>query len=222
MTRHLATLSIVTEDSSLKSVRFSVVKSCAVLHAYIYIYIYRCSTPTAYLEHICMADSKKRSRLDYTALPVEHAASINCKSALHDKQTAMQVIHRKPQHRWLYAQYQVKSPTGKKNYLLHIVALRAAAALLLPQSGEHASHLCHNRCCFNVQHITVESIKINNQRKGCPGDIHCSCCGSAAYACPHLPKCISHEWCLLLVLRVMGTHTRTTLDHVACVGWHVP
>jgi hypothetical protein len=90
-----------------------------------------------------------------------------------------------------YGQYQQKlSDSRKRNYLLHIVALRAAG-LELPGPGEHASHRCHNRNCFNVQHIVVESALANNGRKGCIGDIHCPCCNALAYACQHEPKCFS-------------------------------
>ena len=29
------------------------------------------------------------------------------------------------------------------------------------------SHLCHNKCCINVEHLTLESKRINSSRKVC-------------------------------------------------------
>lgn len=93
-----------------------------------------------------------------------------------------------------YAQIQLKGqgPTrGKRNLLGHVIALRAAE-LPAPKEGEHASHRCHRRNCFNATHLVVESALLNNQRKGCPGDVACKCCHCQvlAYECPHIPKCL--------------------------------
>jgi len=91
-----------------------------------------------------------------------------------------------------YSQVQQKNfaSTGRKRNLLgHILALRAAGRDA-PREGQHASHLCDQRNCFEQQHIVVESVQANNLRKGCPGDVACTHCTEIAYHCPHVPKCI--------------------------------
>jgi hypothetical protein len=81
----------------------------------------------------------------------------------------------------------------KINYLGHIVALRSVNRNPPASKQEHASHLCHNRNCWNPDHIVVESVLTNNQRKGCPGDVRCHDCTKVAWTCPHAPKCLSQQ-----------------------------
>jgi hypothetical protein len=84
-------------------------------------------------------------------------------------------------------------PTGRsaqRAYLLHKLSMYAYH-VRLPEEGEQASHLCNKRECFNPDHLVAESIKTNNSRKGCPGDISCSHCTQITWSCPHNPKCVN-------------------------------
>lgn len=37
----------------------------------------------------------------------------------------------------------------------------------------HVSHLCHNKICCNLKHLSLEPAGINNQRNTCRTDKHC-------------------------------------------------
>jgi hypothetical protein len=76
-----------------------------------------------------------------------------------------------------------------KMFLVHHVAWYATGRQM-PVQGEHLSHLCHSRNCWNPEHLCVETVQANNSRKGCPGNVICHHCTLLAYACPHQPKCI--------------------------------
>ncbi|KAF4463937.1 zinc-binding loop region of homing endonuclease domain-containing [Fusarium albosuccineum] len=64
-----------------------------------------------------------------------------------------------------------KGPT--KSFLLHVTSF-VANNERNQTPGTDVSHLCHNRCCFNPKHLVDESPRINNNRKGCAGQIFCS------------------------------------------------
>ena len=38
----------------------------------------------------------------------------------------------------------------------------------------HVSHLCHNKLCINVSHLSYESQKMNNQRQICRAEGQCT------------------------------------------------
>jgi len=67
-----------------------------------------------------------------------------------------------------------------------------------PSRDEDVSHLCHNRRCFNAEHLVIESHAANMSRQRClgtiEGDLPCVCCGSThrqeVNVCKHTPKCI--------------------------------
>lgn len=80
-----------------------------------------------------------------------------------------------------------KGRGAQKAYLLHIIAYVA-------RNGVHdtelrVSHRCAQRSCFNPDHLVAETAVANMSRKGCPGDIICTC-KRLAFTCPHTPNCI--------------------------------
>jgi len=56
-----------------------------------------------------------------------------------------------------------------------------------PPEGYHASHLCHNGRCLRDSHIRVEPAALNQQRKGCVGQLVCMACHSRWQLCEHKP-----------------------------------
>jgi hypothetical protein len=74
------------------------------------------------------------------------------------------------------------------NIQLSQLALKCEKQLLV-QRGSHASHLCHNKRCINVDHIIVETQKKNMARNGCLAFVQCDC-GKVVVACSHDPKCL--------------------------------
>jgi Zinc-binding loop region of homing endonuclease len=91
--------------------------------------------------------------------------------------------------KWLYPNGSGTGRRSQKAFLLHKLALVAKGEICHGRQTYQASHLCGRRACFNPDHICYESAEANNQRKGCPGDIRCSC-DAIAYECPHIPKCL--------------------------------
>jgi len=85
-----------------------------------------------------------------------------------------------------YAQVNLKNANAEERaangitssyYLVHLIALRAANRPP-PDEGSEASHLCHNKLCFNVDHLCWESSRNNKRRNACPffleGQLQCS------------------------------------------------
>jgi len=80
---------------------------------------------------------------------------------------------------------------GRSKLKMHILAAYIRGGKL-PDPGEVASHLCHNKLCVSPLHIVVESIAANNSRKGCV------CCirvkdGEIWNACCHVPMCLGPD-----------------------------
>lgn len=68
--------------------------------------------------------------------------------------------------------------------------------------GWHASHLCHNPACFNLEHLVVEQSKVNYTRNHCHGmviieDVD----GTQISLCKH-HGLSSHQSCVLLVVEI--------------------
>ena len=60
------------------------------------------------------------------------------------------------------------SDSHRKNYYIHRLSYWVHnQSPMIPKAEEQVSHLCHVKSCFNIQHITLESNKTNNQRKTC-------------------------------------------------------
>lgn len=71
--------------------------------------------------------------------------------------------------------------TSTKIMIHHIPILLKEARL--PGHDEDVSHLCHNRRCFNKDHVIIES-KVNNQRrKNCKVTVICWHCDKVATVC---------------------------------------
>ena len=47
-----------------------------------------------------------------------------------------------------------------------LAALKRYQTVILPD-GTEASHLCHTKCCVNIQHIRAESHSLNKKRQIC-------------------------------------------------------
>lgn len=69
--------------------------------------------------------------------------------------------------------------------LVHRVSFQCAHRKIL-SSEDHLSHLCHHKLCCNTDHLVLEPIEINNQRKWCKRNG--SCCGHHLPACMFLTK----------------------------------
>jgi hypothetical protein len=62
----------------------------------------------------------------------------------------------------------------------------------VPEQGQVVSHLCHRKLCINPDHLVIETISVNNSRKGClcafkdgNGVLWC--------ICPHNPRCLRSD-----------------------------
>lgn len=77
----------------------------------------------------------------------------------------------------------------------HQVAYAAAWGVnsLPADRKHHVSHLCHNKLCVNVEHLTVEPDHYNRSRNYCPYRILCRCCEGERYhmLCKHRPRCLA-------------------------------
>jgi hypothetical protein len=56
-----------------------------------------------------------------------------------------------------------------------------------------ASHLCHNKCCLDPDHICLESQSYNMSRNCCPFKAPCPVCHTELDCCDHEPKCIKRH-----------------------------
>lgn len=92
----------------------------------------------------------------------------------------------------------VKCKVGgqRTEYYIHHLALIAANRqqdLQGVSEGKQVSHLCHNRTCFQPDHLVVEDAKVNRERNKCQGWtwITCPCgCNYKFNPCTHSPQCI--------------------------------
>ena len=85
--------------------------------------------------------------------------------------------------------YPTGAPPGRASQravLVHRLAYRAANPNAVFDEALHMSHICHNRACFNADHIVMETREKNISRIGCPGDVLCLCgCAEISFECPH-------------------------------------
>jgi len=84
----------------------------------------------------------------------------------------------------------------KTEYYIHHLSLLTSDRgneLKGVKDGQQVSHLCHERTCFNPDHLTVEDAVKNRARNKCISWtwITCPCgCGHEFNPCPHSPSCI--------------------------------
>lgn len=65
---------------------------------------------------------------------------------------------------------------GKRFVPVHVHRLRymiEQKSLHLNPPENHVSHLCHNRICVNIQHLSFEPPSINNSRQNCYSEKRC-------------------------------------------------
>ena len=84
----------------------------------------------------------------------------------------------KPHKTTGYGQYRYLDPRSPELGYLTRSAQRMAVMIALrnldiPQNLQ-ASHLCHNKLCVNVEHISLEENATNNQRKNCVSEQRCT------------------------------------------------
>lgn len=96
------------------------------------------------------------------------------------------------------------SAGGANHFMMlqHVVLCAAGQSYAFGQDGTlpvgmHASHLCGNTQCTTVGHVHIESVRANNQRKGCHVWIPCphvmeGCSSPVILVCPHTPVCIKY------------------------------
>lgn len=93
-------------------------------------------------------------------------------------------------------------PNGSSKHepYLHVLAFFSACSspqregirLLMERNGEQISHLCHNKTCFNPDHLVRESAAQNRSRNDCRSfkKVKCPNCAHEWCPCPHEIPCI--------------------------------
>lgn len=101
---------------------------------------------------------------------------------LRQKRSNHSQLTKRKTHRKLAIIYK-ESKGGKKvpqRVCLHVLAYYCEKRQL-PDNGKFdISHLCHNRMCFNIDHLYREPHASNWKRMGCTG----------SNACKHTPACL--------------------------------
>lgn len=146
-----------------------------------------------------MKQRQRSTRIDYTSeVGIERAESI----VEHKRQSATT----NSKGCWLYngstntdgygqiftkpnSKLHLKGRSAQKAFLLHILSFLSHRHHQIDM-GQHISHLCAMRSCFNPEHLVAENAQQNNARKGCLGSIKCQHCTETVHSCPHHPRCI--------------------------------
>ncbi len=77
---------------------------------------------------------------------------------------------------------------AKSKIKVHMLALYLRKGVL-PDPKTVVSHLCHNKKCCNPDHLIIESISSNNDRKACMHSL-VDTAGVKWTLCRHTPKCL--------------------------------
>ncbi len=115
------------------------------------------------------------------------ATSNSCACLLASKQP-----NKGPEAGWV----KCKVGGSKKEYYIHHLALLNANRKIELQGllqGKQVSHLCHQRTCFNPEHLIVEDAEANRDRTRCKNWkwVCCPCgCNHKFNPCTHSPQCI--------------------------------
>ncbi len=62
---------------------------------------------------------------------------------------------------------------GSSQYSVHQVVLACSTGTVLDRPFFEVSHLCHNKLCVEVTHLTYEPKVVNVQRRNCVAEGHC-------------------------------------------------
>jgi len=81
---------------------------------------------------------------------------------------------------------------AKSKVKMHILAAWTKLGIV-PTATEVVSHWCHRKTCINPDHLGIESIKTNNQRKGCLCCIRGRGRQSIYSVCSHKPNCLRRD-----------------------------
>jgi len=81
----------------------------------------------------------------------------------------------------------LKGREAQQAFLIHVLSYISHHGV--QPLGMHISHLCHERSCFNPEHLVAEHLDVNNDRRYC-ANLSFRPFGSAVYPCTHQPKCI--------------------------------
>jgi hypothetical protein len=73
-----------------------------------------------------------------------------------------------------YGVHRVKSHGKMVKLQVHRLAYFLSDPSHLMQRSFHVSHLCHNKLCINIAHLSYESPAINNARQICRADGQCT------------------------------------------------
>lgn len=100
---------------------------------------------------------------------------------------AMKTPHREAKG---YVRMKIQNSASRIEYYLHHLAIRARDQDI--PDGMEVSHLCHNRTCFNAEHLLLETAVDNRSRNKCIGWTWInSPCGCEKFnPCQHNPQCI--------------------------------
>ena len=112
-------------------------------------------------------------------------------SRINGKYPQQPVYYKGPDYHQLTTRGTQRKPRMHKNVrgaprrvALHVLSYYYHHRELPVSSALDISHLCHNRDCFNVEHLVLEKHSMNWKRMGCP----------AGNLCTHNPKCLHrHE-----------------------------
>lgn len=91
------------------------------------------------------------------------------------------------------------SSSSKVEFYLHVCAYLSKSEspeqkecfIGMMEQGYQVSHLCHNKTCFNPDHLSLETGQVNRDRNVCQKLKVIKCeCGTIHNPCPHEPKCL--------------------------------
>ena len=76
-------------------------------------------------------------------------------------------------HKSGYGLFKFTSPKNHKRMTVRVHRFLFYLYGFPCMTGRDVSHLCHNKACVNVNHLSLETRAINNQRKTCVAEKKC-------------------------------------------------
>jgi len=86
----------------------------------------------------------------------------------------------------------IQVSSGGANKFCVLGEMVAWAKGVRPTQEDQVSHLCHRPTCVVPAHVTIESARANNARKGCRVWVDCPHCPLKIFICDHQPACIRY------------------------------